>query len=358
MPNRLHISEFLNVADQCLVVDVRSPGEFAQGHIAGAVSCPLFSDEQRALVGTAYKQQGRLPAVMLGLELVGPKMRGLAEQVHALLLKHEVDASTMSADSETESSLERVLVHCWRGGMRSSSVCWLLEQTGLSTSVLVGGYKAYRRAAHEAFALGRNIAVLSGMTGAGKTRLLHRLRLAGEQVLDLEGLAHHRGSSFGAIDLPPQPTCEQFENRIYTELRKLDPSRTIWIEDESPSIGKVRVPQSLWWHMREATAFYLDVDRTSRAKNLADEYGKLCRSELVDATTRLEKKLGSVVVREILRDLQNGDDESAAFRLLAYYDKTYQHAAKRRPRKQVVRVDGEVSPDELIERNAGLRSIA
>ena len=352
MPQRLQISEFLDAAGQSLVVDVRSPGEFAKGHIPGAINCPLFSDDERARVGTSYKQDGRLPAVMLGLELVGPKMRQLAEQVHAHLLQHEIDASSQSSEPE------RVLVHCWRGGMRSSSVCWLLEQTGINTCVLAGGYKAYRRAAHEAFACERNISVLSGMTGAGKTRLLGRLRQVGEQVLDLEALAHHRGSSFGAIDLPPQPTTEQFENALFSQLHQLSASRTLWIEDESPSIGKVRVPQTLWWNMRRATAFYLEVDRTTRAQNLADEYGELSRSDLVDATTRLEKKLGSIVVQDVLRDLKNGDQASAAFRLLAYYDKTYQHAAKRRPREHVVRVDGDVSVEELIELNAGLQTLA
>lgn len=318
MANIIDISEFLVRKADCALVDVRSPSEFAQGHIPGAVNVPLFSDDERAAIGKHYKEQGREEAVLLGLERAGPKMRPLVEQVRELCAGREV------------------LVHCWRGGMRSQSVAWLLTQASLYPSVLGGGYKRYRRAAHDAFAAERRIAVLAGMTGAGKTRVLRELGEVGEQVLDLEQIAHHRGSSFGAIGLPAQPTCEQFENHVFEALRCLDPNVLTWIEDESPSIGRVRVPESLWWMMRRSPALFLDVPRRERAISLAAEYGCLERDELEAAIVRLTRKLGGLRTRQAVDDLREGRLEAVASELLVYYDKTYRHAAERRPREYVV----------------------
>ena len=242
--------------------------------------------------------------------------------------------------------------------MRSSSVAWLLEQVDLSPGVLSGGYKSFRRAAHAAFADDRQIIVLSGMTGAGKTHMLHRLAQYGEQTLDLEGLANHRGSSFGALGLPPQPTCEQFENNLYMKLRELDQSRPVWIEDESPSIGKVRVPHTFWDAMRRSPAIFLDVSRESRARNLVNEYGELSHTGLEAATRRLERKLGGQRMNEILSLLASGNTYQVAYELLEYYDKTYRHAAQRRPRQRVYRVDAEdLTPAQLVELNRTCASL-
>lgn len=341
MPRAIAIDEFLTHADQALLIDVRSPSEYQQGHIPGAANCPLFSDEERAKVGTCYKHEGKQEAVLLGLDIVGPKMRRLAEDVHELLAGRDDSRHPEHAD---------IRIHCWRGGMRSQSFSWLLEQTGLKPTILTGGYKAFRRAAQAAFAAERRIVVLSGMTGAGKTRKLEELATAGEQVLDLEGFAHHRGSSFGAIGLPPQPTCEQFENRVFMQLQKLDPHRVVWTEDESPSIGKVRVPHELWWNMRRSPALFLNVDRNTRAENLAAEYGELSQEHLAEATQRLEKKLGRPQIELLVRWIEQEDYRRAAYELLEYYDKTYQHAAKRRPREHVFQVDGNLTSAELIAR--------
>jgi tRNA 2-selenouridine synthase len=268
-------------------------------------------------------------------------MRALAESVQELV----------DARPEEQPPL---LVHCWRGGMRSASFCWLLEQVGLQPMMLQGGYKAFRRAAHQAFGAERKLVVLSGMTGAGKTQKLHELAQSGQQTLDLEGLAHHRGSSFGAIGLPPQPTCEQFQNRVYMRLRELDSEQITWVEDESPSIGKVRVPDELWWMMRRSPAFVLQVDRRDRAENLAAEYGQLSAKLLADATQRLEKRLGRPRVTELLNDLDQGKLVDVAYKLLEYYDKTYQHAAKRRPRMHVFKIDSGHSAPELVRRSRDL----
>jgi len=331
MVRQIPIAQFLEQAVHSTVIDVRAPCEFADGHILGAKNVPLFDDDERAKIGTCYKVDGRDEAVLLGLEIVGPKMRSIVESVRAV------------------TDQPNPLLHCWRGGMRSSSVAWLLEQAGMEPLVLEGGYKSYRRLVHATLEADRKIIVLAGMTGAGKTTLLDELSAAGEQVLDLERLAHHRGSSFGSIGLPPQPTCEQFENRIFQCLTQLDSQRPVWIEDESPSIGKVRVPNELWGRMRDAPAIFVDLPRSVRAKNLADVYGDLDTNELCEAITRLTKKIGGHVVREMIADVEAGKMQEVAFGLLDYYDKTYQHAADKRPRKDVFRLPGEVSVDRILE---------
>lgn len=331
MVRQLDILDFLSKAEDRPVFDVRSPGEFAQGHIPGACSLPLFSNEERVRVGVCYKNAGHDAAVMLGLEIVGPKMRELAEQ----LVERAGGAMP--------------LLHCWRGGMRSQSVAWLAQQVGLEPEVLAGGYKSFRRLAHADFDRNRPIIVLSGMTGSGKTTMLKALHKAGEQVVDLEGLANHRGSSFGGLGLPDQPTCEQFENELFDRLRRLDPDRPVWLEDESPSIGKVRVPDTLWLMMRRSPAIVLDVSREQRSRNLLEEYGTLDRDGLREATLRLERRLGGQRVTELLSYLDDGNLYNFAFELLAYYDKTYLHAAtKKKPRKEVYKLSGEITVDQLI----------
>ena len=196
------------------------------GHIPEAINIPLFNDEERASVGICYKNQGRCPAIAEGLRIVGQKAQDLLRALGRF------------------SDGERIYVHCWRGGMRSEAFNWLACQSGLSAERISGGYKAYRRAAHECFAQPMKIVILSGYTGVGKTVLLQELRSQGEQVIDLEFLASHRGSAFGGIGQPEQPTVEQFENDLFEALRGVDPERPIWIEDESQSIGRVNIR----WH--------------------------------------------------------------------------------------------------------------
>ena len=178
------------------LLDVRSPAEFEQGHIPGAINVALFTNEERARVGTIYKTQGKDEAVLEGLRIVGPKMASIVEQ--ALELAPE----------------RKLKVHCWRGGMRSGSVGWLLRQAGFSVEVLNGGYKAYRQKVLQELANPFNFVVVGGPTGSGKTHVLKALQNSGEQVIDLEGLAHHRGSAFGHMGLEEQPSSEYFENLL------------------------------------------------------------------------------------------------------------------------------------------------
>ena len=254
------ISETIDIDDYLKsparpTIDVRSPGEFAAGHIPSAVNIPLFSDSERAEVGIAYKNRGRNHAIGLGLRLVGAKADDLLQ--------------SLSQFDEGE----HVFIHCWRGGMRSEAFNWLACRTGLVATRIVGGYKAFRRAAHESFAQPRKLVILSGYTGVGKTALLQDLIAEGEQVIDLESLACHRGSAFGGIGQPSQPTVEQFENDLFQRWRLLDPRRPVWFEDESQSIGRVNLPLPLWKQMRAAPGIFAEADRESRIQLLVREYG-------------------------------------------------------------------------------------
>ena len=314
MPRALGPADLLALQAQGLpVADVRSPGEFARGHLPGASSLPLFSDAERAEVGTAYKHQGRTPAVLLGLERVGPRLGPLAQQGLAL------------------APGGRLALYCWRGGMRSGAVAWLLEQAGLEVLVLRGGYKAWRQHALAAFAQARPLVVLGGLTGSGKTQALHALARRGQQVLDLEALAAHQGSSFGAIGQPPPPTQEHFENRLAHAWLALDPARPTWVEDESRHLGRCYLPAALWAQLCAAPVLALELPRAARIDFLVGSYGGAPAAELAQAIERLRKRLGGALTQQALAALHAGHLATTCALLLDYYDRTYRHGLAQRP---------------------------
>ncbi len=312
MPSKLTPSSFLKAAETLPVVDVRSPGEFLQGHIPGAVNIPLFSDEERAEVGTTYKQVSQEDALLLGLELVGPKMADFVRQAKALAPEKEV------------------LVHCWRGGMRSGSFGWLLETAGMKVGTLVGGYKAFRDEVFSGFEVPQNIVILGGKTGSGKTEILQQLRELGEQVIDLEGLAHHKGSSYGAIGQLPQPSTEHFENCIYAQWRQLDPTRRVWVEDESRTVGRCLIPEKIWEQMQAAPLVLVDMDKAVRIERLVREYAWFDTNLLYEATNRIQKRLGGQHHKAAIAALDQKDFATVADITLTYYDKAYQHGVGQR----------------------------
>lgn len=324
MPESLTVSEFLEKATTRPVLDVRSPEEFAHAHLPGAVNMPLFDNTERAEIGTMYKQVGKDEAVLRGLELVGPKLADFVRTARAL----------------TPDGGE-VLVHCWRGGMRSGSVAWLLETAGLPTVTLQGGYKAYRQTVLEEFEKPLNLVVLGGKTGSAKTEVLHELARRGEQVLDLEALAHHRGSSYGMLGQPPQPSVEQFENLLFSEIRKLVPARRIWVEDESRKVGTCVLPTGFWRQFLAAPVLALEVPLEARVDFLVKTYGQFPRDDLRAATGRIRKRLGNDRYQLALDALDRGDYAEVARLTLAYYDKAYQHGLSQREPEKVKTIEVE-----------------
>ncbi len=314
MVQQLSVTDFLQQSAALPIIDVRSPGEYDHAHIPGAVSIPLFDNEERAVVGTRYKQAGKDAAVLTGLELVGPKLADFVRQARKL-----------------NPSARHVLVHCWRGGMRSGSFAWLLDTAGLTAATLAGGYKAYRNHALTGFAEPRNLIILGGKTGSGKTDILAQLARLGEQVIDLEGLAHHKGSSYGAIGQLPQPSSEQFENLIFHQWRHLDPARRIWLEDESKNVGTCFVPLPLWTQMVAAPVVAVDVPKQVRIERLVRDYTGIDHNLLVQATERIRRRLGGQTTTEALDALTRQDYAHVADLTLDYYDKAYLHGLARRP---------------------------
>ena len=295
------------------LLDVRSPGEFEAGHIPGALSLPLFSDEERAIVGTLYKQKGPEIAFQKGLEVAGQKLPWYVEEARRLV-----------------PGSQKIAVHCWRGGQRSGSLAWLLSFSGFDVSVLEGGYKAYRRYIHEQFGERpfRSV-VLGGATGSGKTAVLKALREMGEQVLDLEGIAHHKGSAFGALGETPQPNVEQFENELFHAFKALDTDRRVWVENESRSIGRVFLPEGLWHRLQRSPLVQLEVPFENRVAYLVEVYGTFPVGSLEASFLRIEKKLGGQHLKTALQALQSGDYATAAAIALKYYDKTYAYTTSK-----------------------------
>ncbi len=294
------------------ILDVRSPAEFAHGHIPGALNLPLFLDSERAQIGTLYKQQGHDAAVLEGLRIVGPKLASLVEEA-CVLAPEKV-----------------VAIHCWRGGMRSSSVAWLLRQAGFTVNVIEGGYKTYRKWVQSQFANGLQLRVLGGPTGSGKTRILNELAGLGEQVIDLEFFASHKGSAFGAFGEKPQSSIEQFENNLVQYLLTLDTSRAIWIEDESRKIGSIYLHDDFWDQLNSGQLFNIEIPDSLRIEQLVKEYGKFNTAELATAIGRIGKRLGPQHLKAALEALHNQDLYRVAEIVLLYYDKAYRYSQARR----------------------------
>ncbi len=321
MPKRLPLIPFLNLAESRPVLDVRSPGEFAQGHIPGAFSFPLFSDEERAEVGTLYKQTGKDEALLRGLDFVGPKMSGFIRRAMEI------------------SPERKVLLHCWRGGMRSGSMAWLLESAGFEVAVLEGGYKLFRRHVLDACPVPEKTRILGGYTGSRKTEILGEIAVAGHCTLDLEGLAHHKGSAFGSLSQPPQPRQEHFENLVFMALLKHPPAEILWLEDESKAIGKLRIPDSLHNAMRLSPVFFIEKSREERLAHILASYGKEMMEDLKAGIQRIGKRLGGLALKQAMEALERGDIAEAASLSLYYYDKAYQFGLDQRPPEMVQSVD-------------------
>lgn len=294
---------------------MRSPKEYLLAHIPGAINLPLFTDSERAQVGICYKQEGRDKAISLGLELVGPKMAGFVTAGKNILQEHAADYLTM---------------HCWRGGMRSKSMATLFNFAGIPTRTINGGYKSYRQLVQASFAEPLPLIVLGGKTGSAKTAILQALQAQGEQIIDLEKLANHKGSAFGHLGEQPQPCTEMFENLLFETITSLNVQQRIWIEDESHLIGTVFIPETFWEQMRAATVIYCDFPVSERVNYLVNTYGNFDKTGVLESVKRITKKLGGQHAKAALEAYESGDLKKATEIVLVYYDKTYDYGLSKR----------------------------
>lgn len=333
MPIQLTPDLFLQQAQQTPVLDVRSPAEFGQGHIPGAFNVPLFDNEERAKVGTTYVQTGREEAIELGMELVKPKFGRF------------LDAAREIAPAG------KLLIHCWRGGMRSESLAGFYEQNGYDTGLLTGGYKAYRKYIRGEFNKPVKTILLGGMTGSGKTEIIQALAAKGQQVIDLEALANHKGSSFGHLGFSGQPTTEQFENDLFALWDSIDMTRPVWIEHESNNIGTVFLPDTFFAKMNSSLMFRINLPFGIRVKRIVNEYAQFPPDQLENALSRIRMRMGTLAHKEAIEALGKGDYEKVAAVTLDYYDKTYALALERHPVRQVIEIDLE---NDDIETNVAI----
>jgi tRNA 2-selenouridine synthase len=323
------------------VLDVRSPGEYHHAHIPGAYSLPLFTNEERKVVGTAYKQQSRKTAIKIGLDYFGVKMKNMVEEVEDIIARFPLkilNSNEISQNGQQET--RSLLVHCWRGGMRSAGVAWLLDLYGFKVYTLAGGYKAYRKWVRDQFEKTHSLKVLGGYTGSGKTLVLHKLQQAGLSIIDLEKMGNHKGSAFGAIGESPQPTQEMFENLLAEALmvhhwplagettasmndQQTSINDSVWIEDESQRIGNLKIPDSFWKQMRSSKIVFLDIPFEERLNYLTKEYGRFETEKLVNAIIRIQKRLGGLETKNAVNFLIENNHKECFRILLKYYDKWY-----------------------------------
>lgn len=300
------------------VVDARSESEFAEDHLPGAVNWPSLNDEERALVGTIYKQVSPFEARKKGAALVSANV------------SRHIDRELLDKPKSWQP-----LVYCWRGGKRSGSLALVLDQIGFKVSLVEGGYKAFRGAVLEQLpelAQRLSYRVVCGPTGSGKTRLLHALAAAGAQVLDLEGLAHHRSSVLGLIPGEPQPSQKAFDTRVWDALRRFDPARPVYVESESKKVGNVTVPESLMTAMRASPCLRVELSDDERVRLLLEDYEffvhdpeLFCRR--LGALTELR---GKAVVERWQALVQQGDVETVVRELLkSHYDPGYASSTQR-----------------------------
>jgi tRNA 2-selenouridine synthase len=313
-----HSIKFLEIPTDPKVqfIDVRSPVEFTQGHIPGAVNIPLFADEERAEIGTIYKQVGKDQAFKLGTKIALPKVDSILASMKNLLPA-------------------QLVIYCWRGGKRSTEVCRLVNDAGMPAKRIQGGYKGYRRDIRGIIDSPRKLLMLGGKTGSGKTALLHGLQAQGLQVIDLEGLAHHKGSVFGHINEQPQPTTEQFENNFFEQLRETNPEDTLILENESYVIGSVHLPPPLLLQMRAAPLLIIDLPLKARINRLVKDYTNTNSQELIDACHRIATKLTEPKLQKVTKLLEEGDFENACEILLGYYDHYYNRGLENRKNQEI-----------------------
>lgn len=326
--NALDIKNFLNQSENNLLIDVRAPVEFCKGHIANAINIPLFEDIERAEIGTLYKQQGKDTAVSRGLEIVSPKMVGFVNEVNAL------------------SKNKKVFVYCFRGGMRSNSFAWLMNTSGLDAQLLQGGYKMYRNHVLSYFEKDRKLILLGGNTGSGKTDVLKQLMQLQFQVIDLEGLANHKGSAFGSINEEKQHPQQIFENKLFQQFNFMNEEFPVLLEDESQSIGYNKIPHGLWLQMKKATIVKLNIPFEARVNKLVDDYTTVDINALKSCVVKISQQLGTFNTKLCLQHLDEGNLADVARLSLLYYDKAYNYNYDKNTHQTIIPVEADTTDAE------------
>ncbi|HPI54508.1 MAG TPA: tRNA 2-selenouridine(34) synthase MnmH [Chitinophagaceae bacterium] len=335
MPTVLPLVEFIEQSNKQLIIDVRTPAEYEQGHIHGALNLPLFTNEERAIVGTTYKQKGRQPAILIGFELIGARWVNYIRQVEEWL---------KSIGSK------KVFVHCWRGGMRSGAMAWALKFYGFDAYLLQGGYKTFRHFYIDQCQRNYPFIILGGKTGSAKTLTLLEMQKHGEQVIDLEALANHQGSSFGSKGIHVQPSQEQFENLLAHELWQCDISKPIWLENESLTIGRVAIPLAIYHQMKQAHVIDVNFPLEERVQFLNKDYGQLDPEFLKSSVRAISKRLGPNETKLCLQAIDENRMCDFIRQTLVYYDKTYTQGKKARESERV----HEVILDKIDPKNNAL----
>ena len=330
MLTKVGISEFLDLSVKLSIIDVRSPGEYNKGHIPGSFNIPLFDDNERSDVGKKYKKINKEAAVLAGLEFVGPKL------------------VTFVKKAQKYARNNKILVHCWRGGMRSENMAWLFQIAGLKPYILSGGYKAYRQFLRNKLSEKGKIIILAGKTGSGKTELLYELQKLSEQVINLEELANHKGSAFGAIGQENQPTNEQFTNNISNIWSDIDKKRKVWIEDESKNIGAISIPHELYKQMSTSPVITIEMLKKTRINRLMKEYSFFKPQLLEESILKIQKRLGGLNTSECVKAVREKKFARAIDISLTYYDKAYLYGLKKKQNRVIAIYNVRDEPANLI----------
>ncbi|OPX28103.1 MAG: tRNA 2-selenouridine(34) synthase MnmH [Candidatus Cloacimonas sp. 4484_143] len=318
---QISIEDFLQKSKNLPIIDVRTPAEFMKGHIPGAINIPIFSNEERAIVGTKYKQESRDTAMAEAMHFVSQNVDFYLDEIAKLKIP-----------------TKKILIHCWRGGMRSGSMARLFAADGYDVQILQGGYKSYRNLVLQSFEQPLRLLIIGGMTGSGKSDVLKEIENLGEQIVDLEGIAHHKGSAFGALGQLPQPTVEQFENDLHKAFSKLDLSEPIWLEDESQLVGKVRIPKPLFEQIRAAKVYKLELSKEYRIKRLVTEYTDFDKKLINTSIQNISRRLGGLAAQHAVNAIEKNDFSTAIDIVLSYYDKTYSYGLSKREGQTVIPV--------------------
>ena len=302
-----------------LLIDVRSPDEYYKGNMHNSINIPLFDNEERATIGKIYKNNGREKAVMLGLEYFSNKIENILDRLFEALNHYK------STNHKTNLEELNLKIYCARGGMRSQSLSWLLEKYNLRCITLIDGYKSYRKWTLNSFNENWEIVVIGGKTGTGKTNLLKLLDKNKFQIIDLEGLACHRGSTFGGLGMKEQPSNEQFENMIAEKLKEFTKTDKIFVEAESANIGKCKIPHEFFNKMKNAKRIEIIKSESNRIEELIKTYSIFDKEDLKDAVIRIKKRLGPQRTKIAIEAIENKDWKSVCKSVLEYYDKCYEY---------------------------------